>query len=227
MTNINESIDPELKKLEEERQKEIKSSISKSIKEILEDDDEIPERETGEIAILKSLNGIIKSGSMTAIIGSSGSGKTTLMNFLSSRSNWNSNMYVDGQMLLNGRKVKNLSKYKHLMGFIPQEDILHEEATVRENLEIYGRLRAIPNYKQKAQELIETLELTKCADTIIGNSMVRGVSGGEKKRAAIGVELISNPKVLFLDEPTTGIDAYTALEVMKCLKDLNEKKKLV
>ena len=122
-------------------------------------------------------------------------------------------------------KVKNLSKYKHLIGFIPQEDILHEEATVRQNLEIYGRLRAIPNYKEKAQKIIDDLGLRKCADTLIGNSMIRGVSGGEKKRACIGVELISDPKVLFLDEPTTGIDAYTALEVMKCLKRLNEKKK--
>ena len=223
---IKNSIDPELKNKSQELEQEIKKDLSNEIKEIIEEESEIPIKDRSEIAILKSLNGIIRSGSMTAIIGSSGSGKTTLMNFLSSRSNWDANMYVDGDLFLNGQPVKNLSKYKHLMGFVPQEDILHEEATVRENLEIYGQLRAIPDYKAKAQKLIEDLGLTKCADTIIGNSMIRGVSGGERKRTCVAIELISDPKVLFLDEPTTGIDAYTALEVMRCLKKLNEEKKV-
>ena len=187
------------------------------------DSEEAVREPSSGICILKNLAGFINSGEMTVIIGPSGSGKTTFMNFLSSRSNWDSNMYVDGKLFLNGKPIKSLSKYKHLMGFVPQEDILFEESSVRENLETYGLLRAIKNYKRKAQEIIEELELTKCADTIIGGSMVRGVSGGEKKRTSIGVELMSDPKILFLDEPTTGIDAYTALSVMQTLKKLNEK----
>jgi ABC-type multidrug transport system ATPase subunit len=74
--------------------------------------------------------------------------------------------------------------------------------------------------------LIKDLDLEKCQDTIIGGSGERGVSGGEKKRTCIGIEMMSDPKVLFLDEPTTGIDAYTALEVMKHLKKLNQQEGL-
>ena len=177
-----------------------------------------------EIGILKNITGVIGSGEMTAIIGSSGSGKTTLMNFLSSRSTWDPNMYVDGKMYLNGQPVKTLSKYKHLIGYVPQEDILLEDQTVRGNFERYGRLRAYKNYKAKAQKFIELMGLEKCADTIVGGGLIRGISGGEKKRVSIGVELMSNPKILFLDEPTSGIDAYTAFEVVQNLKNLNDEK---
>ena len=163
---------------------------------------------------------------MTAILGPSGSGKTTLCNFLSCRTNWDKNLYVDGQLLLNEEKVSNLSKYKHLIGFVPQEDILRENTTVRKNFETYGLLRGQKNYKKKCENLIEDLELQKCADTIVGMDEIRGISGGEKKRTSIGVELMSDPKVLFLDEPTTGLDAYTALKVIEILKNLNLQKNL-
>jgi ABC-type multidrug transport system ATPase subunit len=225
-SKIEDSMDPELLKKENEIMQENKEELVKEIKGVLVDNEQKEEEDDDEIPILKKLNGIIKSGSMTSIIGPSGSGKTTLMNFISSRSSWDANMYVDGQLLLNGQNVKNLSKYKHLIGFVPQQDILYEESTVRENLHIYGRIRSIPNYQEKAQEIIDNLGLTKCADTIVGNSMVRGISGGERKRACIAVELMGDPKILFLDEPTTGIDAYTALEVMTCLKKLNEDLKM-
>jgi len=226
INKLKSSLDSKVNKDDEDLENKLKEDLTTEIKEIIEEESEIPVEERSEIPILKSLNGIIPSGNMTAIIGSSGSGKTTLMNFLSSRSNWDPNMYVDGELFINGKLVKSLSKYKHMIGYVPQEDILHEEATVRENLEIYGRLRKIPDYKNKAQNLIDELGLTKCADTIIGNSMVRGVSGGERKRACIAVELISDPKIIFLDEPTTGIDAFTALEVMTCLKKLNQERKV-
>lgn len=163
---------------------------------------------------------------MTAILGPSGSGKTTLLNFLSCRSNWDKNLYVDGQLSLNEEKVNNLSKYKHLIGFVPQDDILRVQTTIRENFETYGILRGLKNYKEKAQNLIEELELEKCAETIVGVDEIRGISGGEKKRTSIGVELMSDPKLLFLDEPTTGIDAYTALKVVQTLKNLNKTKNL-
>lgn len=61
------------------------------------------------------------------------------------------------------------------------------------------------------ESLIQELGLTKCCNTRIGNNMIRGVSGGERKRASIGVELLTNPSLIFLDEPTTGLDSSTAL----------------
>jgi ABC-type multidrug transport system ATPase subunit len=60
--------------------------------------------------------------------------------------------------------------------------------------------------------------LERCADTIIGNNLIKGISGGERKRTSIGVELLSNPSLLFLDEPTTGLDSSTALQVIENLK---------
>ena len=173
-------------------------------------------------AILKNIEGVIYSDEMVAVLGPSGSGKTTFLNFISSRSNWDKNLYVDGNMYLNNFKIRHLSRYKHLIGFVPQEDILYEDLTVRQNLENYGRLRGLKNYKEKATKIIQDLELEKCQNTVVGGQLERGVSGGEKKRTCIGIEMMSEPKILFLDEPTTGIDAYTALEVVKNLKKLNQ-----
>lgn len=163
---------------------------------------------------------------MTAILGPSGSGKTTLINFLSCRSTWEKNLFVDGELCLNQIPLKNLTKYKHLIGFVPQEDILQVKTSIRVNLENYGMLRGVQNWKHKAKEIIRDLDLEKCADTIVGVDDIRGISGGERKRTSIGVELMSDPKVLFLDEPTTGIDAFMALKVIQNLKKLNVEKEM-
>lgn len=72
------------------------------------------------------------------------------------------------------------------------------------------------------KEMIERLELTKCADTPVGNEDIRGISGGEKKRTSIGCELIVNPVVLFVDEPTSGLDSKMARSVVEHLKVLAE-----
>ena len=68
--------------------------------------------------------------------------------------------------------------------------------------------------------MIKDLGLTKCADTRIGNVMIRGISGGERKRTSIGVELLTNPSIIFLDEPTTGLDSSTAFNVMDLMKKI-------
>ncbi|CAD8048393.1 unnamed protein product [Paramecium sonneborni] len=73
---------------------------------------------------------------------------------------------------------------------------------------------------QRVEALIRELGITKCADTRVGNTQIRGVSGGERKRASIGVELLTNPSLIFLDEPTTGLDSSTALQVIDLLKRL-------
>lgn len=75
---------------------------------------------------------------------------------------------------------------------------------------------------KKVENLITDLGLEKCADTIIGNSFIKGISGGERKRVSIGVELLSNPSLLFLDEPTTGLDSSTAYLVIEYLRKLAE-----
>lgn len=95
--------------------------------------------------------------------------------------------------------------------------------TVRECLEFAARLKLQGTDDEKlarVQSLIETLKLIKCQNTQIGGPLVKGVSGGERKRCSIGVELITDPTLIFLDEPTTGLDSFTSTQVMETLRDL-------
>ena len=153
-------------------------------------------------------------------MGASGSGKTTLINFLTSRSTRGSNILYDGELLLNGAIVEDLSPLKNIIGFVPQEDIVNREASIKENFEMYGKYRKVKNLKERINENIEALNLEHCKDTIVGNEFRRGISGGELKRTSIGIELMSDPEILFLDEPTTGLDANTALDIVTHLRQL-------
>lgn len=72
----------------------------------------------------------------------------------------------------------------------------------------------------RVEKILTELRLTKCQNTKIGGPLVKGVSGGERKRTSIGVELITDPNLIFLDEPTTGLDSFTATSVMETLKEL-------
>ena len=98
--------------------------------------------------------------------------------------------------------------------------------TVRECLEFAARLKLPGSEEDKmvrVNYLIQTLKLSKCQNTRIGGPLVKGVSGGERKRTSIGVELITDPSLIFLDEPTTGLDSFTATAVMETLGDLARK----
>lgn len=95
--------------------------------------------------------------------------------------------------------------------------------TVRECLEFAARLKLQGDEQRKlgrVNSIIQQLKLTKCQNTRIGGPLVKGVSGGERKRTSIGVELITDPSLIFLDEPTTGLDSFTATSVMETLGDL-------
>lgn len=93
--------------------------------------------------------------------------------------------------------------------------------TPREIFEYYAKLRGLENPSQTSQDIIDYLNLERAADTIIGDNVkVRGISGGEKKRVNVGIELVSSPNLLFLDEPTTGLDSTTAFEVLHHIQNL-------
>lgn len=95
--------------------------------------------------------------------------------------------------------------------------------TVRECLEFAAKLKLPGTIEQKmdrVEKILTELRLTKCQNTKIGGPLVKGVSGGERKRTSIGVELITDPNLIFLDEPTTGLDSFTATSVMETLKEL-------
>lgn len=111
-----------------------------------------------------------------------------------------------------------------------QEDALLGTLTVRECFQFAGKLTlnlSEDNMIRRVNELIIDLGLESCADVEIGNSFAKGVSGGERKRTSIGVELITNPGIIFLDEPTTGLDSTTALQVILLLKNLAKQGKTV
>lgn len=95
--------------------------------------------------------------------------------------------------------------------------------TVRECLEFAAKLKLTGSIESKIKRvdtLIATMKLTKCQNTHIGGPLVKGISGGERKRTSVGVELITDPSLIFLDEPTTGLDSFIATQVMENLRDL-------
>ena len=97
--------------------------------------------------------------------------------------------------------------------------------TVRECLVFAAQLKFKGTYEEqmhRVQEIIDELRLNKCANTKFGGPLIMGVSGGERKRCSIGVELITDPNLIFLDEPTTGLDSFTATSVVETLRALAE-----
>ena len=81
--------------------------------------------------------------------------------------------------------------------------------------------------KERVEKIIKELALVKCRKTLIGGGLVKGLSGGERKRTSIGVELITDPSIIFLDEPTSGLDSFTAKRIVKMLVSLAAKGKAV
>ncbi|KAL5091533.1 hypothetical protein Trisim1_003135 [Trichoderma cf. simile WF8] len=173
--------------------------------------------------LLHSVDADLKPGTLTAIIGGSGSGKTTLLNNLAERV-VSSRLSQQGLAVFNGQLGVNSVRHAYVM----QQDILLPTLTVRETLRYSADLRlpsstSAEDRERIVEEVIRELGLKECANTRIGNSQHRGCSGGEKRRVSIGVQLLSNPSVLFLDEPTTGLDATSAFQLIRTLKALAQK----
>ncbi|XP_066911923.1 broad substrate specificity ATP-binding cassette transporter ABCG2-like isoform X2 [Clytia hemisphaerica] len=172
--------------------------------------------------ILSDCSGIMKSG-LNAILGPTGSGKTTLLDVLAGRKD---KSQYSGNVLINGSFQKR--DFRLESGFVVQEDIVMGTMTVRENLAFSAALRLPKEFTKEERErrvnqTIQDLGLFRCAETRVGTDETRGVSGGERRRTSIGMELITQPQFLFLDEPTTGLDASTASSVMMLLKRQCEK----
>ncbi|KAL9104337.1 MAG: hypothetical protein Q9163_000683 [Psora crenata] len=177
--------------------------------------------------ILKNVSVSIPSGTVTAILGSSGSGKTSVLNTLSHRIE-GGRLRMSGCMLYNGSP--RLSSVRS--AYVMQEDVLLPTLTVRETLRYASALRLPPPVTAEeryrvVEDVILELGLKECADTRIGNSSHKGCSGGEKRRTSLAVQMLANPSLLFLDEVTTGLDAFTAFQLMKTLKRLARKGRTV
>ncbi|KAI3539395.1 ABC transporter [Colletotrichum abscissum] len=173
--------------------------------------------------LIYHVNASLQPGTLTAIIGGSGSGKTTLLNTLSERM-ISARLAQSGHITFNGNEGIHNARHAYVM----QQDILLPSLTVRETLQYSADLRLPPptTAEERArivEEVILELGLKECSNTRIGDRQHRGCSGGEKRRVSIGVQLLANPSVLFLDEPTTGLDATSAFQLMRTLKKLATK----
>ncbi|XP_067876390.1 broad substrate specificity ATP-binding cassette transporter ABCG2-like [Heterodontus francisci] len=168
--------------------------------------------------ILCNVSGLMRPG-MNAILGPTGSGKTSLLDVLANRKDPKG--LKSGQVRLNGQPLG--SHFNLQSAYVVQDDILMGTLTVRENLEFSANLRlskkeyTFEEKQLKVNKVIDELGLQDCANTKIGTELIRGISGGERKRCSIGMELITSPSLLFLDEPTTGLDANTANSIMQLL----------
>ncbi|KAK0495490.1 P-loop containing nucleoside triphosphate hydrolase protein [Armillaria luteobubalina] len=183
-------------------------------------DEECPKSQT----ILNSIDSEFLRSSLTGIIGSSGSGKTTFLNILSHRMRgWN--LCTRGQLLYNDSPSLSSVSY----AYVTQTEAFLPTLTVRETLMYAADLRLPDSIGHKkrhslVEEIILELGLTDCADTLVGDRLAKkGCSGGERRRLSLGVQLLGNPSVLFLDEPTTGLDAASAYQLVKSLKSLAKK----
>lgn len=172
----------------------------------------------GNKTILDDVTLEIPGGRLTAIIGQSGSGKSTLAKILIGALAAES-----GQIIFGGESITPSAypeRVAGLIAFVPQEDIVHPELTIEETLDYAASIRlpssSLPGDKEaRVIRVLGELELLEHRDKPIS-----ALSGGQRKRVNVAVELLSSPKVLFLDEPTTGLDTGTEEQILACLRRL-------
>jgi ABC-2 type transport system ATP-binding protein len=168
----------------------------------------------GDVRAVEDLDLTVHSGEIFGFLGPNGAGKTTTIRVMTTLTKPSS-----GSVRINGFDVvKDADQVKKQIGVVQQHLSLDRDLTVRENLEFHARLHHMPlvERKQRITELLEYVELTEYA-----NRMIDTLSGGMKKRAAIVSSLLHNPKVLFLDEPTEGLDAQARRRLWDLVRRLN------
>ena len=164
---------------------------------------------------LNNLNLIIGTGERFGLFGPNGAGKTTLMNCMTGLLNFKkgSIQLFGNSIILHKREVNKL------FGFVPQDFSFYQELSPVENLAFFGAWSGLskPQIKNKTTELLEVLGLTD-----VRNKVVQKFSGGMKRRVNLAISVIHNPPLLFLDEPTVGVDVHTRHAIINYLKELNK-----
>jgi ABC transport system ATP-binding/permease protein len=166
--------------------------------------------------ILSQANFRAEPGQFIGILGPSGAGKTTLLNALSGLQPADS-----GKIFIDQTEFyKHLDQLRSLFGYVPQDDIVHSDLTVSEALTFAARLRLPAGTPDReiaklVRHTVANLGLSERA-----NLKINRLSGGQRKRANVGVELLSRPPILFLDEPTSGLDPLAEFKVMELLRGL-------
>ncbi|KAG6442179.1 hypothetical protein O3G_MSEX002217 [Manduca sexta] len=171
--------------------------------------------------IINNVSGIAKPGTLVALMGPSGAGKTTLMSALSRRSP--AGTVMDGEISMNGRPLGDFMHQES--GYMHQDDLFVNNLTVLEHLTIMARLRmdrrtSTVARKRRVNQLMRQLALYDSRFTRIGglDEAQKTLSGGERKRLAFATELLTDPGLLFCDEPTTGLDSSSAQKLVSLLR---------
>jgi len=168
-----------------------------------------------------------ESGNLVALMGASGAGKSTLLHVLNGTEKPH-----EGQVLINGIDIhKTPEKIEGVIGFVPQDDLLIEDLTVYQNLYYAAKLCFSNKSETEIDALVlrvlEDLGLAEIRDLKVGSPLRKTISGGQRKRLNIGLELLREPAVLFCDEPTSGLSSRDSENIIDLLKELSLKGKLV
>ncbi|KAJ5644238.1 ABC-2 type transporter [Penicillium longicatenatum] len=185
--------------------------------------------------VIQSLNVQYMSNELNIVMGPSGSGKSTLLNVIAGRSptpSWTTAYRTYGEVLYGGknllpREIRTISCY------VPQDDnSLLATLTVRETLAFAAALR-LPKLApaggkvQEVEQLIQSMGLAHCSDTVVGSVRLKGISQGERRRLSIAIQLLTDPEVLVLDEPTSGLDSFTTFSIIRMLQEYASKGRTV
>lgn len=172
----------------------------------------------GKKMILSHVNCTIDKNEFVAIVGGSGAGKSTLLKTLGGY-----DKFYEGDVYYNGISLKqHYNSLKNIIGYVPQEDIVYENLTLKKMLYYTAKMKmqddtSRQEIEERIHEVLKLVELTPHQDT-----MIRNLSGGQKKRASIAVELLADPGMFFLDEPTSGLDPGTEQKLMRVLNRLSK-----
>ncbi|MGC1243373.1 MAG: ATP-binding cassette domain-containing protein [Chryseosolibacter sp.] len=176
---------------------------------------------------LRNVSLSVESGNLIALMGASGAGKSTLLHVLNG-----SEAPSSGQVLINGIDIHRApEKIEGVIGFVPQDDLLIEDLSVYENLYFAARLcfarRSEDEIDFLVLKVLEDLGLSEIRDLKVGSPLQKTISGGQRKRLNIGLELLREPAVMFCDEPTSGLSSRDSENIIDLLKELSLKGKLV
>lgn len=177
-------------------------------------------------AALQNITIAEQGGKLIGIMGASGSGKSTLLNVLNG-----TEKPSGGRVVVNGVDVhEEPDKVEGIIGYIPQDDLLMEDLTVYQNLYFAARLSGVAE-KADAHKIVQSvlsiLGLSETRDLKVGNALDKTISGGQRKRLNIGLELLREPEILFVDEPTSGLSSRDSENIMDLLKELSLRGKMI
>ncbi|XP_030234210.1 ATP-binding cassette sub-family G member 5 [Gadus morhua] len=178
--------------------------------------------------ILNEVSFHVSSGEILGILGNSGSGKTTLLDAIAGRIGHLGTL--SGDVFINGQKIKQ-EQYQDCFSYVLQSDNLLSYLTVEETLTYTAQLalrrHSEEAIRKKVSAVMSELSLTHVGRSVIGGRVFPGISGGERRRVSIACQLLQDPKVILLDEPTTGLDSMTANQIVVLLAELARRDRIV